>query len=95
MQGLNRVGRFGDQCKRYITKDTSLIDAEKELQYHASLMKFLSTNQKNKVVVAKLPPIQQEERKKKEPATTSRNTTTKTTPAVGKTGTKGKQNTSS
>jgi hypothetical protein len=26
LQGLNRVGRFGDPCKRYIAKDTLLID---------------------------------------------------------------------
>ena len=26
MQGLNRVGRFGDPCKRVILRNTSLVD---------------------------------------------------------------------
>lgn len=41
-QGLNRVGRFGDPCKRVIAKGVELIDKEKELNYTASLIQFMN-----------------------------------------------------
>lgn len=80
MQGLCRVGRFGDKCKRYITNDISLIDKNEELLYIASLMKFLSANQKNKII-QKLAP---EERKKSATDTNTRNNTAKSTSTIGK-----------
>jgi hypothetical protein len=36
-QGLNRVGRFGDPCKRLILKDVVLVDEAKERTYQAVL----------------------------------------------------------
>lgn len=71
MQGLNRVGRFGDQCKRVIAKDIALIDKEKELEYTASLVQFMNQYQKNKVVVSL-----KEEKKQQRPATTTATSTT-------------------
>jgi len=41
MQGLSRVGRFGDSCKRVRFADVSLIDSRKELLYTAKLMQHI------------------------------------------------------
>lgn len=88
MQGLNRVGRFGDPCKRVILRGMPLVDPQQELLHNASLMQFLNQSQKNKVV-AYLP---KEEKKRATTAAATTNTA-KSTPAVGKS--KGKQNSSS
>lgn len=42
MQGLCRVGRFGDNCKRYIAKDVVLINEDEKLKYVGSLIQFLN-----------------------------------------------------
>lgn len=90
MQGLCRVGRFDDPCKRYIAKDISLVDKKEEIKYLARLNQFLNQNQKTKVV-ARLP------EEKKRPATTTNTTTNtaKSTPAVGKGSKREKQTTGS
>lgn len=36
-QGLNRVGRFSDPCRRMILKDIPLIDKTKEMTYQSGL----------------------------------------------------------
>jgi hypothetical protein len=88
LQGLCRVGRFGDPCKRYIAKDVSLIDEKRKLKYEATLLQFLNSHTKNQLV-AKLP---KEERKR---ATTTTTNTAKSTPAVGKSKKDEKQTTGS
>lgn len=40
-QGYNRVGRFGDNCKRVIFKDVDLVDITADKKYKATLFKFL------------------------------------------------------
>lgn len=37
-QGLNRVGRFGDPCKRYIVKGIELVDKKQDQQYRIGLL---------------------------------------------------------
>jgi hypothetical protein len=49
VQGLNRVGRFGDPCKRLILKDIALVDENKERAYQSVLFQYLNKIQKNKV----------------------------------------------
>jgi hypothetical protein len=76
MQGLNRVGRFGDPCKRYIAKGVDLVDLDQNRSYIASLNQFLSKNQKY-VITAKLS-IPQVEKKGRSNTNTAINTTTNT-----------------
>lgn len=49
MQGLNRVGRFGDECKRYLVKDIELVDKVKEEAYIDGLVRYMNLNQNTKV----------------------------------------------
>jgi hypothetical protein len=37
VQGLNRVGRFGDHCKRILLQGVDLIDKEQAFSYSSSL----------------------------------------------------------
>lgn len=43
LQGVARVGRFGDPCKRIIFHGTELVDRRQQLQYSARLMKYAAT----------------------------------------------------
>jgi len=85
MQGLSRVGRFGDLCKRIGLKNVPLVDPKLELAYTAMLMAFLNQNQKNKIS-AHLP-TNPAKKRTTAPASTTANSVTntaKSTPAVGK-----------
>jgi hypothetical protein len=42
IQGLNRVGRFGDQCKRVIIQTVDLIDREQAFTYSSTLNQFIA-----------------------------------------------------
>jgi len=48
-QGLSRVGRFGDTCKRVQFKDTPLIDVKAHTTYKMKLFKFIEAMQKKPV----------------------------------------------
>jgi hypothetical protein len=37
IQGLNRVGRFGDQCKRIMFESVDLISKEQSFRYSSAL----------------------------------------------------------
>ena len=50
MQGMARVGRFGDPCKRIKFSDVELVDKQKQLQYTAKLMQYVA-DLKKKVTV--------------------------------------------
>ena len=39
-QGLGRVGRNNDPCKRVIIKGINLVDEDKKIAYHAHLMEY-------------------------------------------------------
>jgi hypothetical protein len=43
LQGVARVGRFGDQCKRIIFNGVDLVDKIQQLQYSAMLMSHAAT----------------------------------------------------
>lgn len=51
IQGFNRVGRLGDQCKRIRFQDIAIVDAQKELEYTAKLFKCFSELQQMSVTV--------------------------------------------
>jgi hypothetical protein len=40
-QGLGRVGRFGDPCKRYIKEGVNLVDTTKNVEYYGELERAL------------------------------------------------------
>ena len=82
LQGLSRVGRFGDPCQRICLKNVPLIDIKQETAYTAMLITFMSQNQKNKIS-AYLPTNPTKKRTNATPATNATNTA-KSTPAVGK-----------
>ena len=84
MQGLSRVGRFGDQCKRIGLKNVHLVDAKQELTYTGMLVAFMNQNQKNKIN-AQLPKMDRKRTTATTPASNATNTA-KSTPAVGKSG---------
>jgi hypothetical protein len=52
MQGLCRVGRFGDHFKIYMVEGTPLIDKQKSLDYDIKLMKFCDEAATNKVTMS-------------------------------------------
>ena len=63
MQGLARVGRFGDVCKRIRFVDTQLVDTKAELRYTGKLFQCIMQFQKKpvqlkqiKVTAKALPP---------------------------------------
>ena len=60
MQAMARVCRHGDPGDIFLVRGVALIDKEKELIYAASLVQFLNSHQKQKVL-ATLP---KEERKR-------------------------------
>jgi len=45
-QGLSRVGRYNDYCKRYKVDGIPIVDEKKELEYRASLLEFMSKFEK-------------------------------------------------
>jgi hypothetical protein len=46
LQGVARVGRFGDPCKRIIFEGVVLVDKKQQLAYSAKLMRFVAVLQK-------------------------------------------------
>ena len=52
LQGLCRVGRFGDLFKVYTVDGTALIDEKKLLEYNIKLMKFCDAATTNKVTMS-------------------------------------------
>ena len=48
-QGLSRVGRFGDACRRVQFKDTPLIDVKAHTAYKMKLFKFIEAMQRKPV----------------------------------------------
>ena len=61
IQGLNRVGRFNDPCKRIGIVGVPFVDKEKEWSYKSTLMSFLSQYQAKRVIA--LLPAQEEKKK--------------------------------
>lgn len=41
-EGLNRVGRFGDKCCRYLVAGVHLVDKDLEHAYNGNLAAFLN-----------------------------------------------------
>ena len=54
IQGYNRVGRFGDQCKRIRFTDIVLIDEQASLRYTGVLLKASQQLQKKPVQLKKI-----------------------------------------
>jgi len=54
LQGLGRVGRFGDGCKRYLLNNVPLVDTDKALLYASIQSKFVNTQGKQQT---KLKPL--------------------------------------
>ena len=57
MQGLCRVGRFGDRCERYILKGVELIDEERNNMYLKKLFKFTGDNQLQNCCLKPIPEL--------------------------------------
>ena len=57
LQGMARVGRFGDQCKRIKFSDVELVDKRQQLMYNAKLMQYVSNLRKK--VLTKLVKVKQ------------------------------------
>ena len=49
LQGMARVGRFGDPCKRIKFSDVELVDKKQQLMYNAKLLKYVSDLRKKLV----------------------------------------------
>jgi hypothetical protein len=49
IQGLNRVGRFGDQCKRILLEQVDLVDREQSFQYSSALNQFVAAEQQKRI----------------------------------------------
>ena len=49
LQGLNRVGRFGDSCIRTLFSDVSLVDIRASAVNRGKIMRFLAGLDKQKV----------------------------------------------
>ena len=54
MQGLGRVGRFGDPCLRVLVKGVDLVDVDTQITYKSGLMNFAANHKKTVVKVGPL-----------------------------------------
>jgi hypothetical protein len=57
VQGLCRVGRYDEKCKRLQLIDIPLIDKDAELKYNARLMQFCASQSQEKALIIQMPSL--------------------------------------
>ena len=55
MQGMSRVGRFGDSCKRIRFADVPLVDIKAEMRYTAKLFQYITQLQRKPIQMKQVP----------------------------------------